>query len=386
MGHKLELVCIGDSPHMRIERRDGIKLILLPSFSTFGQRSSLRRQSAIEPIRYFSVLLWSMIAVVLFDLGDLDVVHCFNPSTLMSFAILLLSRFKKLMSGRPMFVADWVDLVGGSGAGRMYPRPIRDVMALSERIVISQCDAVTVGSNFLARRAIGLGVSPKRVFGIPPGADTQLMKPIPKLDARKELQYPFDQEIIVYESGLSTVEEMVIQLLQSVRILSHFRQKLNLVVVGYSPTKRVKNFVVAMGIGDRVTFLKRQPRQMLPLFLAISDVLVLPILDDPVYWAGWQGRFGDLICAQRPLVVHDVGDVARVVRRDGLGLIARPDDPSDFAEKIGSLLSDKKLSNQCGVNCLATAKRYSWQNITDSVFAIYEGKSVPKWVNGVLDF
>lgn len=385
MGH--EATIIGGNPNsswtIKTEMRQGVKLIRLPYLHPVPSQkhTSESGKVRVQPQEYLGQFLHGIFSSMISLSYDFDIVHCFSFSFPLSALAALISKVIR----RHRLVIDWVDLRGREGIGRFYNRLIHSVLTFFEEKIPLYADSVTVTSDFLARHAIKIGVSSDRIFHIPAGADTDLMKPMSKDYARRQLGYDHDLQIIVYEGGSGTTQEILRQLLESFYIASLSNPKLRLVTVGCSITKSIQELVKKLNLDGKVDFIGRQPRKKIPLFLGIADLLVLPLEDDVIYRAGWPGRFGDLICSGRPILAHEVGDIAKVISKESIGLTARPNDPEDFARKIEEIISNKQLCEECGSNARRIAEnKYSWRRIAEKILAIYENRLKSDWVNGEL--
>lgn len=384
MGHEVTIIC--GSPYfsctIKTEVRHGVKLIQLPNFVPFSLHERLPESGKVRvyPQEYLGQFLWGFLASIISLSHNFDVVHAFTFAFPISALAVLTSKVIK----RRRVVVDWVDLWGRSGIGRLHNWAIRFGLTFLEEKIPFYADSVTVTSDFLARHAIKIGVSSDRIFHIPAGADIDLMKPMSKDYARRQLGYDYDLQIIVYEGGSGTTQEIFRQLLESFYIASLTNPKLRLVTVGCSITKSIQELVKKLNLDGKVDFIGRQPRKKIPLFLGIADLLVLPLEDDVIYRAGWPGRFGDLICSGRPILAHEVGDIAKVISKESIGLTARPNDPEDFARKIEKMISNK-YCEEFGANARRIAEnKYSWRRIAEKILAIYENRLKSDWVNGEL--
>lgn len=380
MGHEATIVCA--APHycytVKTEKRQGVKLIQLPYFlpqsmlplklSSGSQKVRVRHQE------YLGQLFRGFLSPLVSLIQNSDVVHAFTVAFPMSAFSAVASKVIK----RRRLVVDWVDLWSEGGWGRFHNSAIRLGLTLLEEKTILFADSATVTSDFLANRAIRLGMPADKIFKIPSGANTDLIKPIQKEYAREKLGYAPDLQILVYEGGSGASGAMPVtlrQLFESFHIAAISNNKLRLVVVGCSPSIQELEFVRKLGIGNLVDFIPRQPYERLPLFLGIADLLVLPLESDEIFKAGLPGRFGDYMCAGRPILSHKVGDVADIISREKIGLTARPGDPVDFAQKIDKIVSDKDLCEKFGNNARRIAEqKYSWRKMAKKLVAIYENR------------
>lgn len=98
-----------------------------------------------------------------------------------------------------------------------------------------------------------------------------------------------------------------------------------------------------------IRFLPFRPAQDVPYVLAAADVHIITVRD------GLQGvvvpsKLYPILAAGKPIlaVVPEETDVARIVRREGCGLVAGPCDPEGVAEAARRLARDPALLEQMG--------------------------------------
>jgi len=124
-------------------------------------------------------------------------------------------------------------------------------------------------------------------------------------------------------------------------------------IVGSGPTrKKTLALVRALGLEDRVRLPGRLDDPDMHALLACCDVFCLPSIERTE-------AFGvallEAMAFGKPLVTTDIpGSGVGFVNVDGVtGLIARPGDPKDLADKIRVLLEDREASARMGKEALA---------------------------------
>jgi N-acetyllactosaminide 3-alpha-galactosyltransferase len=112
------------------------------------------------------------------------------------------------------------------------------------------------------------------------------------------------------------------------------------VVVGSGPWREVLEASARrIGVTDRVIFAGAVPADELPMYYRAADVFVLPSISRLEAF----GLVGlETLASERPVVLSDIPGVREVIEDGREGLLARPTDPADLAEKINILLKDPK--------------------------------------------
>jgi glycosyltransferase involved in cell wall biosynthesis len=100
----------------------------------------------------------------------------------------------------------------------------------------------------------------------------------------------------------------------------------SLMIVGDgSALNRLKEVVREKRI-EGVQFTGRLPTSHMPDILASSDVAIISLNDDPVFALTVPAKFQAYLSAGKPILCAMKGEVARIVRENGLGIVADPGD------------------------------------------------------------
>jgi glycosyltransferase involved in cell wall biosynthesis len=100
-------------------------------------------------------------------------------------------------------------------------------------------------------------------------------------------------------------------------------------------------------------------------------VFALPLRENLFNKTRWPNKIGEYMACGRPTVVSDVGEVAEVVKNNGIGLVAEPG-VEGFAQKIRILFTDDKLAEDMGARAREMAcKKYSWAQLGAELERIY---------------
>jgi len=120
----------------------------------------------------------------------------------------------------------------------------------------------------------------------------------------------------------------------------------HLVIVGTGPWREaLERSAKLLGIEDRVTFAGSVPYEELPAYNRAADVTVLPSISRLEAF----GLVGlEAMASERPVVLSDIPGVREVIQDGREGLLARPVDPADIAEKVNALLADPVLRHKMG--------------------------------------
>ena len=125
-----------------------------------------------------------------------------------------------------------------------------------------------------------------------------------------------------------------------------------------------------LGLEDQALFCGRVPDEDLPAHYALCDLLVLP--------STTMGEaFGlvllEAMASGKPVIASNLPGVRSVVSDGEDGLLVRPGDVSDLAEKIQTLLDDPQRRQAMGQRGRAKVEqKYAWPKIIPRLVRVYE--------------
>ena len=208
------------------------------------------------------------------------------------------------------------------------------------RHVALASDALSVPSAWLRDRARAqLGLEQLAIEVIPNFVDSSVFSPRPG-----DLRELFPQlagwddaarrpRVLVHGSSFRSLKRVG----DAVRALALVRQSHNalLVLIGDGPERReVEALVAQLGLGAYVRFLGLMPRVC--ELLARADLFLLPSRTESFGLAALEA-----LASGVPVVASAVGGLPEVVRDGVSGLLVPPEQPSELARAIASLLGDE---------------------------------------------
>jgi glycosyltransferase involved in cell wall biosynthesis len=125
-----------------------------------------------------------------------------------------------------------------------------------------------------------------------------------------------------------------------------------------------------LGISDKVEFAGRVEDDKLPSYYQNSDVFVLPSVN--------QGEAFGLVLLEAmacgvPVIASDLPGVRRVFKDGKQGLLAKPGDIDDLAEKIKIILGDENLAKKMGKEGRKLVEeKYTWEKVGERLDRVYK--------------
>lgn len=149
---------------------------------------------------------------------------------------------------------------------------------------------------------------------------------------------------IAYCGKASNNKDGVDQLIKSFSILSQKYPNILLYIIGKAPRKNadVGNYALVkeLNIEDRVVFKGVVPYTEIPQMLTNAAILALDRPCNIQAQYGFPTKLGEYLLTGNPVVITNVGDIHRFLQDGQSAMIAEPDNPSDFASKMISLLNN----------------------------------------------
>ncbi len=205
------------------------------------------------------------------------------------------------------------------------------------RAALQGASRVFAVSDSLRRVALGLGIAPDRVRVVGNGVDLARFQPMPRAEARRQLQLPADAKVLVTVGALVERKgfHRVIELLPALR--AAHPGLTYLVVGGASPegdiSAQLRQQVQTLGLTEAVRFLGPLAPEALRVPLSAADLFVLPTRNE-----GWANVLLEAMACGLPVVASDVGGNAEVVSLPALGIVVPFGDPAALLAAVEAAL------------------------------------------------
>jgi len=188
-------------------------------------------------------------------------------------------------------------------------------------------------------------------------------------EARERLQLPEDIPILLF-FGVLAREKGPALLMEAFKTL---KQDCALVLAGLSP------YLTRDGIEDirqhfvgpqqLITRLEYITDDEVGYYFLASDAVVLP------YVKAFKGTSGVLqlaAAAGKPVIATDVGEIGRIVRNNGLGLVVEAESPETLREAMEMFLRDREsITDMVVTKALKYAQENDWQKFAAAIEAAY---------------
>lgn len=314
---------------------------------TYGRRpdQAERLKSALQPYQIIRLASWFSFgnAAILKGLGKIwrstDIVHLHYP---FYGTDALVWWLKKVHPQTKLVIHYHMDPQADSWRGWLFK--IFQKLFLAK--LLKQAEAITCASldywQVSAAGRLGLDLSDK-LFEAPFRVDTDRFQPRPKdLQLLSQLNLKSDRPTILMVGGLDKAHYFkgVDVFLRSLASLRQTDPELacQAIIVGDGDLRAGYQILAKeLGIDDRICFAGSIGSDSLPRFYNSADLFILPSIN------GCEA-FGlvllEAMASGLPCLASDLPGVRRVIEPGGNGLLIKPNDVVDLAERIKNVFSD----------------------------------------------
>ena len=233
--------------------------------------------------------------------------------------------------------------------------PVEWTLQQVNRILVAQANrVVALGEDMRSRLIQEKGVPPQKIAVIPDWADSAAIAPGPKRNPFS-LTHGLADRFVVMHSGNMGVSQDLEALIETAAFLKEAPDLL-FVLIGDGVKKSSLQAQVEKRRLGNVRFLPYQPKEILSNVFACADCFIISLKEGMAGYIMPSKIYG-ILAAGRPYVaaVEEACDVTRITRQYRCGLLAKPADAHDLAEKIQTLYRDRALAQRLGENARRAA-------------------------------
>jgi glycosyltransferase involved in cell wall biosynthesis len=187
-------------------------------------------------------------------------------------------------------------------------------------------------------------------------------KPMEMQRCRQQLHLPKDKKVI-FSLGALIERKGFNYLIDAMKLVSEERKDVVCYIGGSGPLKDALNRQIEdSNLTSCIKLVGFIPDELLPIWMNACDLFVLPSLAE---------SFGivqiEALACGKPVVSARNSGSEEVIASEEYGLLAKPADPSDLAEKIFTALGREWDSKKI----VTYAQQYTWTNIANRIVQVY---------------
>jgi glycosyltransferase involved in cell wall biosynthesis len=191
------------------------------------------------------------------------------------------------------------------------------------------------------------------------GVDLKLFDiDVSKEEAREKLDIPKDKKIILYTGHLYEWKGVDILAQTSVNLPNEYV----IYFVGGTENDK-KEFIERNKIfHNKIKLISHQKREIIPLWLKASDLLVLPNSSKEKISNFYTSplKMFEYMVSKRPIVSSDLPSVREILNEEN-AVFFKSENSSDLSQKIIEIICNKKLSDKISHNAFNLVNKYSWE-------------------------
>lgn len=294
------------------------------------------------------------------DNGDYDLIHCHTPVG--GILTRLAARKARKKGAKVFYTAHGFHFFKGAPLlNWLIFFPIEWVMSFMTDclITINNEDYAFAKKHLHAKRT-------EHVHGV--GVDTEKFCPVSeerKKALREKHGYTAEQKLLIYVAELNANknQQLLINMMKSV-VKSYPNTKLVLVGPDHYDNKN-QELAEQLGLTDNVDFLgfRSDTDELVPM----CDIAVASSLRE-----GLPVNIMEALACGLPVVATDNRGQRELVRNDENGFIIMPNEIENFADRVKTLLADKKMYSKFSANAVKSVEKYSGAGVLKELCNIYE--------------
>ncbi len=267
------------------------------------------------------------------------------------------------------------------------PEPFRPVLAMKrsllalvvgndikwmrrmEKRALEQADHVVVVVDESKERLVKLGVPEEKVTVVMNCEDADFFEGIP-LDER--IAHTYEGRFVVsYIGGMEAVRGLDILIECFPRVAARVPNATLLLVGDGYMRARLEEQAKGLGLGERVVFTGWVDFSLVPTYIAVSQVCVVPHTNNALTDTTIPHKLFQYMLMGKPVAALPVRPIKRIIEETGAGVVARDESPEALAAAILQAADPEaaRLMGEQGKQ--AATGKYSWANEGDKLVNVY---------------
>ena len=252
--------------------------------------------------------------------------------------------------------------------------PEPEFRLMGEEEVIESADVLVASTDDEQKQLACLyGARHDRLKTLHPGVDHAVFRPLDPAAARSQLGLG-DEAVMLFVGRIQRLKGIDLSIAALAELVPALDRDIRLVVVGgasgrggEAEVRRLRELAVDLDVADRVDFVGPQPHTRLPLFYNAADVVTVCSHSESFGFAALEAH----ACGV-PVVGTAVGGLSHIVRDGRSGFLVESREPSVFAARLKTLLSDPDLAAAFATQAHEAASAFSWTETGGKFLELYE--------------
>lgn len=355
-GHEITVICHNHEQGYKEERMSGILVKRVP----------LEKQVFNSP---FSS---NILKKVLEELKNAekkgksyDIIHSHIPSPFTALCAALASRkFKK-----PLVITYHND-IGGLNLFSDIAAFLWNMTA--GNFILAQCSRIFATTPIYPKISPWLKMHKNKISIVYNGVNIETYKPSNSNSAKaKAIKSKYKGKKIIFFVGSMGVYKKCKGIDYLIKSAQYMKKKTNDFVIVIGGKGKLRDFYVKMaedlGVSENVDLVGYISDEDMPYYYGASDLTVLPSINK---WEGFGIIIMESLATKKPVVGSNIGGIPFAVGNGGL--LAKPRDAEDLAEKILMIIQNEKLAKKYASQGYARVKKmFQWKDIAKTQEKFY---------------
>jgi glycosyltransferase involved in cell wall biosynthesis len=239
----------------------------------------------------------------------------------------------------------WPDSIAAVGARRAY-MPM-NLLERLELFMYRHARAVVSVSRSFIENLVSRGIDRSKIAFVPNGVDMPLWAAGSRSRGRAAFGLD-DRAVVVSYIGTVGMAHDVGTILETAALLRREQRDIRFLIIGDgAELPRLRDQAAAEGL-EGVTFTGLVPRELIPDYLAASDVSLVTLKRSEVFKTVLPSKMFESMAAARPIVLAVEGEARETLERARGGLTVPPGDARAMADAICRLADDGALRREMG--------------------------------------
>lgn len=224
---------------------------------------------------------------------------------------------------------------------------------------------IVVITKYIKDELVRRGLESEDVLVAPDATDPTLFGKIGKAEAREELGLPSDKQVVLYWGNFKSWKG-IDTLAEAVKYMPDYF----VVMVGATKDSDITRIKEIVKDCSNVLVDGFKDQELLPIYLASADVLVLPntAKDENSRLYTSPLKLFEYMAAERPIIASDLPSLREILNNRN-AVFFKPDSPESLSAAIQILISQTELQKKLARQARQDVEQYTWDKRAKKILA-----------------
>jgi glycosyltransferase involved in cell wall biosynthesis len=359
LGHKVTVItCAPNFPEGRVfegfnnsfysrSMMDGIAVIRVKTFISSNEGFVLR-------ILDFISFMFSSFFAGLFQLR-VDVIVATSPQLFTAVSGWALSAIK-----RKKFVFELRDIWPASitAVGAMEESFAIKLLEKLEMFLYRRADSIVSVTNSFKKELVERGIKAEKISVVLNGVDLTKYQPVVEKNKELSEQYQLEEKFVIGYIGTHGMAHALEHVIDAAELLKA-NDNICFIFAGGGAAKEKLVTLVEEKQLKNVVFIPRQSKEIMPAIWSLCDVSLISLRDAALFKSVIPSKIFESMGMGLPMLAAiPQGEASEIIELANAGIVCKPENGHELAQKISELSSSDALLTQYQTNSLNAAPKY----------------------------